>query len=114
MDSSLSASPRLQIAGRHYRIESLDYSAPPASVLYKGTTYHLQDYSAKPPSSTDKRLSSHPALQLRTINGWLIPFPLDKLVRLGLPGGSRVRKNVIKAFASLTISSHPTARTETI
>lgn len=50
--ASLSASPPL-LRGRIHRIERWDYF----SALQRQT-----DYSSEPPSSTDKRISPHPAL----------------------------------------------------
>jgi hypothetical protein len=63
-----------------------------------------QDYSDKPPSSTDKPVSGHPALRVGTKrDGESLPSGL--LVRQTFLGGAAHFDNVSKAFASLTTAA---------
>src|SRR4051812_28794439 len=63
-----------------------------------------RDYSGKPPSSTDKPLSRHPALPAGHISGGE-PEPLAVVVSHGLPGVSLQRgERYQKPFTTLTVS----------
>jgi hypothetical protein len=56
---------------------------------YKGSVHgHGQDYSDKPPSSTDKRVATHPALRVGTQTKDGESLPSGPLVRQAFPGGA--------------------------
>lgn len=69
---------------------------------YKSSLKRRQDYSGKPPSSTDKPLSRHPALPVSTHVREMVSLqPFGFLVREAFPGGAAHFDSVSKAFASL-------------
>ena len=75
--------------GHTHRIECRDYSDVETLLRYKGSVrLHGQDYSEKPPSSTDKPLSWHPALRVGTQVRDGESLPSGLLVRQAFPGGA--------------------------
>jgi hypothetical protein len=84
---SLGFSPRPW--GMSHRIECRDYSDGEALLRYKGSVrLRGQDYSDKPPSSTDKPVSGHPALRVGTQPRDGESLPSGLLVRQTFPGGA--------------------------